>query len=216
MQISALAATVNSFSTTIYNITNQINAIEANVNELSALTNALQGAVNICEGRMDDIQTRLEIFENSLSSIRTSLSNLLESLNGCSDICSRIEGLEAIVRELREGPGHNIGSDSCSSKQWFWSQLLPRTHYDYSEPLFLDKRMTVSELIMQAFALEYYYNRRYVNVEELGVVAMVIGLLTGHIPTSWTYAMDGLSALAPIGPMIGLLKCPLTEERDGG
>jgi len=96
-------------------------------------------------------------------------------------------------------------------REWLWHSLLGGVHYKHGVPGFCDRRMLVSELLAQIAALHTYYSRgsldNPVDGGDLALLAMIIGLVTGHIPTTWCYAVRNMEQVSPIGPLIGLLKC---------
>jgi hypothetical protein len=98
---------------------------------------------------------------------------------------------------------------------WWLERLLPNMHNRGGTMIHLSYHMVIAELLCQIAALYSYYReegaRRSCAGDDLAVLAITIGLFTGHIPTTWMYAVHGMEALSPIGPLIGLLFCENTQ-----
>jgi hypothetical protein len=110
-----------------------------------------------------------------------------------------------------DGTEHTNVDGECKGA-WVWRSVARGLHYPQLPLIFLAKSMMLSELLSQLTALYAYYNGRGKQQSgDLAFVAIIIGMLTGHIPTSWLYTAPGLEFLAPIGPLIGLLECPYEE-----
>jgi hypothetical protein len=110
-----------------------------------------------------------------------------------------------------DGTEHTNVDGECKGA-WAWRSVARGLHYPQLPLIFLAKSMMLSELLSQLTALYAYYNGRGKQQSgDLAFVAIIIGMLTGHIPTSWLYTAPGLEFLAPIGPLIGLLECPYEE-----
>jgi hypothetical protein len=104
-------------------------------------------------------------------------------------------------------------------KAWLWQRLLPGAHHRIAPSVHFSQAMVISELFSQIGALYIYYNSRWTNKRidgsDYAAIALLIGLFTGHIPTSWMYVAPTLELLSPIGPLIGLLECYSQESNHG-
>jgi len=96
----------------------------------------------------------------------------------------------------------------CAEKTWFWKPYIGGLHSPQATAIYLSRNMMISELFAQIAALYCYYQGKHERFgQDIAILAIILGMTTGHIPTSWLYTADGLALYAPIGPLIGLLTC---------